>query len=82
MKGAYNATTAWCTNEDMTKAIAKALHKPLWLPSVPSFILQIILGEMADMVLEGSRVSPEKIKRAGYRYQFVDLEDALNNLLK
>jgi len=81
MNGAYNATTAWCTNEEMTKAIAKILQKPLWLPSVPSFFLKIVLGEMADIVLKGSKVSAKKIKQAGYRYKFAILNDALNNLL-
>jgi hypothetical protein len=81
LRGAYNATTQWCTNEEMTKAIADILRKPLWFPSVPSVILKIILGEMADLVLQGSKVSSEKIKRAGYHYKFVDLKDALNNLL-
>jgi len=81
MSGAYNAVTAWCTNEEMTKAIAASMQKPLWAPFVPSFLLKIILGEMADLILKGSKVSAEKIKQAGYRYQFPNLNEALNNLL-
>jgi len=81
MSGAFNATTTWCTNEEMTKAIANILKKPLWLPSVPSFFLKIILGEMANIVLKGNKVSSEKIKQAGYCYQFADLNEALSNLL-
>jgi len=81
MRGTYNATTGWCTNEEMTKAIASILKKPLWLPSIPSFVLKIILGEMANIVLNGSKVSSEKIKQAGYRYEFASLNDALSNLL-
>ncbi len=81
-KGNYNATTDWCTNEEMTGAMAKVLDKPLWLPPVPAFVLKVMLGEMADIVLQGSKVSPEKIKQAGYRYEFATLADALNNLLK
>jgi hypothetical protein len=81
MNGSYNATTTWCTNAEMTNAIANVLHKPLWLPSVPSFVLQLMLGEMADIVLKGSKVSSEKIKQTGYRYKFPNLVDALNNLL-
>src|SRR6185369_8414397 len=61
MNGAYNATTNWCTNEEMTRAIAIILKKPLWLPAVPSFVLKTILGEMANIVLNGSKVSSEKI---------------------
>lgn len=81
MNGAYNAATGWCTNEEITKAIAKILQKPLWLPSVPSVFLKIILGEMADIVLKGSKVSAEKIKQAGFRYKFPDLNETLNDLL-
>ena len=81
MNGAYNATVDWCTNEEMTKAIARSLHRPLWLPSVPSFILKIILGEMADIVLNGSKVSSEKIKNRGFQFKFSKIENALDDLL-
>jgi uncharacterized protein (TIGR01777 family) len=81
MNGSYNATTTWCTNEEMTKALANILKRPLWLPPVPSFFLKVILGEMADIVLKGSKVSSEKIRQAGYRYKFPDLNEALKNLL-
>ena len=82
LNGAYNATTNWCTNEEMTRAIAIILKKPLWLPAVPSFVLKTILGEMANIVLNGSKVSSEKIKGAGYQHEFEDLNEALKNLLK
>ncbi|MBI1770244.1 MAG: TIGR01777 family protein [Bacteroidetes bacterium] len=81
MDGAYNAVTDWVTNEGMTKAIAKILKRHLWLPKVPSFALKVILGEMADIVLNGSKVSSEKIRQAGFRFQYPVLEDALKNLL-
>ena len=82
MNGAYNATTDWCTNKEMTRAIADCLKKPLWLPAVPSFILKIILGEMTDVVLNGSKVSCEKIKMTGFHYNFANLSEALSDLLK
>lgn len=81
MRGAYNATADWCTNADMTKGIAQVLNKPLWLPPVPSFILKIILGKMADLVLKGSKVSSEKIKKTGFQFKFANLNVALRNLL-
>ncbi len=80
MIGSYNAATAWCTNEEMTRAIAKVLHKPLWLPHVPDFILKIILGEMANVVLKGSKISSEKIRQAGFQFKFNRLEDAIREL--
>jgi len=81
MHGAYNAVADWATNQDMTHAIAKILRKPLWLPNVPSLAMKIILGEMAQIVLNGSKVSSEKIRRAGYQFKFANLEEALSDLI-
>jgi len=83
MSGVYNATGPYAvTNAELTQAIAKTLSKPLWLPAVPAFVLKIVLGEMADMVLEGSKVSSKKIQQTGFQFQFPDLNQALENLLK
>jgi len=83
MNGAYNAVgTGWVTNREMTEAIARVLKKPLLLPSIPGFVLKIILGEMADMVLNGSKVSSKKIQNTGFTFQFTSLDDALKNLLQ
>lgn len=83
MRGAYNATGPYTvTNKELTWAIAKVLHKALWLPPVPEFVLKIVVGEMADIVLNGSIVSSKKIQQTGFTFQFNSLEDALNDLLK
>ncbi|GAB4254066.1 MAG: TIGR01777 family oxidoreductase [Vicingaceae bacterium] len=37
--------------------------KPFFIIRIPAFILKLILGEMATILLEGSRVSNEKIKK-------------------
>ena len=71
IKGIYNAVAPeHITNEELTKSIAKTLKKPLWLPNIPSFFLKIILGELAVILLEGSRVSSEKIKNELKRFCF------------
>jgi uncharacterized protein (TIGR01777 family) len=81
--GPFNATGInYCTNQELTKAIAKVLAKPLWLPPVPGFVLKIILGEMADMVLNGSKVSSQKIQQTGFVHQFKNLEEAVADLLR
>ena len=83
MNGAYNAVgSGWVTNEDMTKSIAHTLNKPLWLPNVPAFFMKIMIGEMADIVLNGSKVSSEKIQKLGFEFRHTDLSVALRELLK
>lgn len=83
VEGSYNASAPQhTTNENLTKLIAKVLKKPLFMPNVPSFILKLIFGELADALLEGSRASSEKIMKAGFEFQFPDLKMALEDLLK
>jgi uncharacterized protein (TIGR01777 family) len=82
VKGACNAVSGdWVTNKEFTTLLAKVLNRPLFLPHVPKFIMKLILGEMAMLVLNGSKVSADKIKEAGFIFDFPNLETALRNLL-
>jgi NAD dependent epimerase/dehydratase family enzyme len=43
--------------------------------------MNLILGEMAGMVLNGSKVSSAKIQKAGFQFKYTELKEALRNLL-
>lgn len=82
MTGAYNAVASeHCTNAQLTTAIAKQLNKKLWAPKVPPFVLKLILGEMSEIILNGSRISNNKLINTGFRFQFPDLEKAIKNCI-
>jgi uncharacterized protein len=68
------------TNANFTKALGEALKRPSVLP-VPTFALRALLGEGAQIVLEGQRVLPKRTEALGYRFRFTDIKDALANLL-
>ncbi|WP_372794159.1 TIGR01777 family oxidoreductase [Lutibacter sp.] len=83
LNGIYNAVAPeHITNSELTKSIARAIQKPLWMPNIPRFILKIALGELAVILLEGSRVSSEKIVTTGFKFKYPTLTKALLNLLK
>ncbi|MFY0626507.1 MAG: TIGR01777 family oxidoreductase [Reichenbachiella sp.] len=69
------------TNKVLIKTIGKKLHRPIWLPNVPSIVLKLILGEMAQIVLEGNVVSNQKILNTGFEFKFETVSDALDDLL-
>ena len=69
------------TNRDFTKTICSVLKKPFWFPNIPAFIMKLIFGKMSEILLNGSRVSSEKIIKAGYCFKFPDFESALSDLL-
>lgn len=79
--GIYNAVATSNTNKNVTEKIAKFLNKNLWLPNVPAFILKIIFGEMAIILLQGSAISNQKIKDLGFEFQYPSLEAILADTL-
>lgn len=81
-QGVYNAVgPSAASNQEVTETLAAVLHRPLFLPKVPSFLLKFLLGEMAVLVLQGSRVSSQKIQQLGFQFQFSTLQNALTDLL-
>jgi uncharacterized protein (TIGR01777 family) len=82
LSGIYNAVAPNpATNKELTKATAKALSKPLLLPNVPEFVMKLMLGEMSQIVLEGVKVSSEKMELAGYHFKFKNVDAAVKDLL-
>lgn len=81
LRGVYNGVgTNPATNKEVTKAVAKVLDKPLILPNVPPFVMRLMLGEMAQMVLGGNKVSAEKTLKADFDFKFEQLDEALEDI--
>ncbi|MCX6147822.1 MAG: TIGR01777 family oxidoreductase [Candidatus Kapabacteria bacterium] len=82
LNGIYNATAPeQVTNYEFSKELAKYLSRPL-LPNIPAFILKLILGESADVLLVGQKASSSKIIRAGFDFKYKTIADCLNNIDK
>lgn len=67
------------TMKQFCSGLGKALGRPSWAP-VPSFILRIMLGEMAEMLLTGQKVIPEKLAHSNYAFRFPELDGALRSI--
>lgn len=81
--GVYNAVGPNpATNAELTKVAAKFAGKPYVGIGVPAFGLKLALGEMAQMVLGGNKVSSKKIQEAGFKFKYPELEGALRELYK
>ena len=80
--GAFNAVAPeHQTNNSFTKTLGKALKKPVLPINTTSFVLKTVLGELAYILLNGSRVSSEKATKFGFDFQYKTLREALQNLL-
>jgi uncharacterized protein len=82
VRGPLNATAPNpVTNRAFAEALGRALHCPAGLPT-PEFVLRLMLGEVADVVLTGQRVLPMKASDLGYDFQFPTLDAALADVLR
>ena len=81
LTGVFNTTAGTVTNRELTELIGKALNRKIWLPAIPAFVLRMILGEVADAVVNGSNVSSVKIIKSGFVLEFPELSLALQDLL-
>jgi uncharacterized protein (TIGR01777 family) len=79
-RGPFNLTAPQpLTNRDFSRALGKALHRPSLAPA-PGFALRLVLGEMADMLLNGQRAVPQRLLEMGYVFRFPEALQALRNL--
>lgn len=82
IQGAFNVV-APCpvTNREMTKAVCKALRRPM-APALPAWFLRLLYGEIADdVLLRSTRVAPRKAIETGYRFHQPTLEEALQKII-
>lgn len=81
--GVYNAVSPNpVTNADFTTTLGKVLGKKILLPPIPEWLVKIMFGEVSVLLLEGSKVSAQKIIDAGFTFQYPNLENCLMKELK
>jgi len=81
MESCYNACAPFpVTNEGLTKAIAKHLHRPFWPVKVPKKAIEVLMGERTEAILMSNNASAQKILDADFKFKFTDLNEALKDL--
>jgi uncharacterized protein (TIGR01777 family) len=68
-------------NADLTKALGEALGKPTFMPAVPAFAMQMLMGEFGSILVKGQKVLPKRLLEKGFRFRFPEIRGALQDLL-
>lgn len=69
-------------DREFMKALRKSMNKKIGLPA-PTFAIKLgslILGVESSLILSSKSVYPKKLIEAGYKYQFPDVQLALDDL--
>lgn len=67
------------SNYDFTKALAKKLNKPAVLP-LPGFILRIVFGKAADIILKSPIPVPQALVNEGFRFNYPTLSSLIDDI--
>jgi len=82
LHGVFNGTAPQpVSNRTLTATLGKQLHRPaFWI--VPGFVLRLVLGGFAHILLTGQKVLPKKALDSGFVYRYATLDEAIKALLK
>lgn len=78
----YNFTAPEVISQlEFSRQAAAILHRPCVMPT-PAFAMRWLLGEQADLLLEGQRVIPHNLQTTGFAFAYPTLGSALANICK
>lgn len=79
--GALNAVSPVpVRNRDFARMLGEVLHQPAWIP-LPRFILKMVLGELANVVLSSQKVIPKKLIEKNYHFVEPSLMHAIQRAI-
>ncbi|MGB8700497.1 MAG: TIGR01777 family oxidoreductase [Thermosynechococcaceae cyanobacterium] len=81
LSGVFNATAPNPVSmNELCQALGQRLGRPSWLP-VPDFALELLLGEAAQVVLQGQKVLPQRTQASGFQFQYPTVQAAIAQIL-
>lgn len=80
-QGAYNLTAPHpVSNLKFSQTLAQNLRRPCVFP-MPKMVLRLLFGEMADLLIYGQNVIPERLTQAGFDFKYPQLQLAIEDLM-
>lgn len=77
VQGALNAVAPFpVRNAELTRTLGQLLHRPTLLP-LPAWLLRLVLGARASLLLASQRAHPTRTQAWGYEFRYPTLEGAL-----
>lgn len=69
------------SNKEFARVLGQVMGRPALIPT-PGLALKAVFGEMADMLLKGRRVLPERLQQMGFTFTYPTAAAAFQALLK
>ena len=81
LQGVFNATAPNpVSNKVFSQTLGKVLNRPAII-TTPPLALRLAMGEMSQLLIEGQFVLPTNAIKAGYEFNYTDIEAALTDVV-
>lgn len=81
LEGAVNAVAPHhVSHQEFMEILAQSFHTKIRLPHIPSALVKLAMGEKACLILEGSRLSNERLNSIHFQYHYPTLQLALKQI--
>ena len=82
LAGPLNATAPVpVRHEELMATIAATLRRPLWPVRVPARLVRAVIGELAELFVDGQRVTPDRPLALKFKFRYATIEAALEQAL-
>lgn len=79
--GAWNFTAPEIVSQrEFSRIAAGVAHRPSVLPT-PGWPVRLLLGEQADLLLEGQAVAPRRLQASGFAFRYPAMREALASVM-
>lgn len=83
IQGPLNLTAPGPVTHVELCSVAKEFKWTLFSAGMPSPLMRLLVGEMADeLLLNGQRVEPQRLQQLGFVFEYPQLRDAFENILR
>ena len=82
LAGPLNATAPTPVRyEELMATLATTLRRPLWRLRIPGRLVRAVLGELAELFVDGQRVTPDRAQALKFEFRYATLGAALEQAL-
>jgi hypothetical protein len=81
LEGVFNLTSPQpISNLQQTKKMGEHLHRPTFM-SIPSWVVKLIFGEGACVMLDSKEVYPRRLEAAGFTFKYPTFDSAMEQIV-
>ncbi|GAB2869419.1 TIGR01777 family oxidoreductase [Pseudoduganella ginsengisoli] len=81
VSGGWNFTAPHIVSQgEFSRIAASVAHRPAFMPT-PGWPVRLLLGEQADLLLEGQAVVPQRLQADGFTFRYPAMREALASVM-